>query len=490
MRRVVRGRTGMALRTVNPTPAARRENDRAELALAAAGLGEFEWDMQDKSLWVSPRLHELAGWPLGRHPAQPGAFPLDRLSADDRAALGRAIEEAIASNLPLVQRVRLRGSADRAEQWIEVRGLIQRDWTGAPERIVGVVRDISSEKGEADQLRGLVAELDHRVKNVLAAVQSLAAQSARRTTSLEAFLKTFSGRLQAMAAAHTLLTATRWRGVEISHIAAAELGGLAQGQARWSGPDIVLNPRATHALTLALHELGANAVKYGALSTESGRIEVSWRSRADGGFDLEWTEHGGPIVTAPTRGGFGSTLLERVTGHELGGSVTQDFRPEGLRVVITADASAIAAREAANETVETSTPSPAAAEAGVRRAPAENDLRGIRVLIVEDAVLLALELEAGLTESGARVVGVAADLEEAMRLAALDFDVAILDANLGGKAVTPVACALTARGVPFIVATGYGESASAPAGFHAPVVRKPFNVDQIAEALKLALGRP
>jgi DNA-binding response OmpR family regulator len=120
---------------------------------------------------------------------------------------------------------------------------------------------------------------------------------------------------------------------------------------------------------------------------------------------------------------------------------------------------------------------------------ASADIRGVRVLIVEDAVLLALELEAGLTEAGASVVGAAADLQEAEEMLSRTFDVAVLDANLNGQSVAPVAKALAARGTPFIFATGYGDAGPAPEGFEAPVVRKPYNVHQIASALAHALGR-
>jgi two-component sensor histidine kinase len=370
--------------------------------------------------------------------------------------------------------------------------LAARDTHAVATDIVGVVKDVSAEKTETDQREALVRELDHRVKNVLAAVQSLAAQSARRTVSLEAFLKTFFGRLEAMAAAHTLLTSTRWRGVDIGHIAAAELGGLAQGQAHWEGPELILNARATHALTLALHELGANAMRYGALSTETGRVEIKWRSRPEGGFELTWTEQNGPSVSPPTRRGFGSTLLERVTGKELGGAATLDFRAEGLRAVITADNSALAASPTPQPThpAGTGASSPAEPPAGASRGGViDADISGVRVLIVEDAVLLALELESALTESGAFVVGSAADLAEATRMLALTFDVAVLDANLNGRSVIPIAEALLARNIPFIFATGYGDTGGAPTGFTAPIVRKPYNIRQIAAALATALGR-
>jgi two-component sensor histidine kinase len=351
------------------------------------------------------------------------------------------------------------------------------------------VQDITGRHAEDDARNALVAELDHRVKNVLASVQSLAAQSARKTTSLDAFLKTFAGRLEAMAAAHTLLTATRWRGAEIGNIAAAELGGLAPGQAHWSGPEILLNPRATNALTLALHELATNAVKFGALSAETGRVEVAWSRRKGGGFELIWTEHGGPSVAPPTRRGFGATLLDRVTGRELGGEARMEFAPDGVRVAITADATALARADRAPAPKAAKPEEPAATDGASSGVLTADAVKGRRILIVEDAVLLALELEASLTEAGAKVIGVAADVEEALKMAATPFDVAVLDANLNGVAVTPVAEALRRIGRPFIFATGYGDAAPAPEGFDAPVVRKPYNVAQIAAAVAEALER-
>ncbi len=379
---------------------------------------------------------------------------------------------------------------NRQVVWIYSAGVALRDAHGAIQRVIGVMRDITAKHTEDDARNALVAELDHRVKNVLASVQSLAAQSARKTTSLDAFLKTFAGRLEAMASAHTLLTATRWRGADIGNIAAAELGGLAPGQASWSGPEILLNPRATNALTLALHELATNAVKFGALSAETGRVTVTWTGRPAGGFELSWVERGGPTVSAPTRRGFGVTLLERVTGRELGGQARIDFLAGGVRATITADATALAAgtplAAPAARAAEAPHEPQVGASSGVLSAAA---VKGRRIIIVEDSVLLALELEAGLTEAGAKVVGMAANLEEALKLAETPFDVAVLDANLNGTPVTPVAELLRARGTPFIFATGYGDAAPAPEGFDAPVVRKPYNVAQIATAVAEALDR-
>jgi CheY-like chemotaxis protein len=232
-------------------------------------------------------------------------------------------------------------------------------------------------------------------------------------------------------------------------------------------------------------------MKYGALSTERGRVEVSWTFNPDGGFDLVWQERDGPPVVPPTRRGFGSTLLERVTGRELGGEARLEFRPGGLRVLIRSDASALARDRTAN--------APAPVKAALAPEPPSHDgasaglepvdgVRGRRILIVEDAVLLALELEAALTEAGAQVVGVAADVAEALRMVETPFDVAVLDANLNGETVTPVAEALSALGKPFIIATGYGDAGLPPEGFDVPVVRKPYNVNQIAAAVAEALA--
>ncbi|MDB5432653.1 MAG: hypothetical protein JWP35_3769 [Caulobacter sp.] len=381
---------------------------------------------------------------------------------------------------------------------------------GASERDLGPLIDLASlameelqrdadearhavmRREEEEQRETLMAELDHRVKNVLAAVQSMAAQSARKTVSLDSFLKTFAGRLKAMAAAQELLTATRWRGAAIGDIVTAELSGLGSGQARWEGPECFLSPRAANALSLALHELATNAVKYGALSVESGRVEVAWQVGDNGGFALDWKETGGPSVSPPTRRGFGSILLEQVTGRELGGEAVVDFRRDGVRARITADANACVEKPPAAEPADAAPVDARIVETltGASHGGPEGGggVAGLRLLIVEDAVLLALELESGLEDAGAVIVGNAADLEEALGMLHLSIDAAVLDANLNGKSVAPVAEALKARGTPFVFATGYGDAA-APSGFDAPIVRKPYNVNQIIRALSDVMGR-
>ena len=329
---------------------------------------------------------------------------------DDAARLRAEVDRGLRTEGRYTAEYRMIRPDDGRQRWMQGAGVVVTDEKGAPLRVIGVVRDITDRKAEEEHRETLLAELDHRVKNVLAAVQSLAAQSARKTTSTDGFMAAFAGRLKAMASAHELLTATRWRGASLAHIAAAELGGLAPGQARWEGPDLTLTPRAANAVSLALHELATNAVKYGALSVESGRVEVSWSTTAQGGFILHWIESGGPHVSLPERRGFGSTLLERVTGRELGGEVRIDYRAEGVRAVVEADSRAVASVIEKAAAIETTGPAAGASQGHAETA--HGGVEGLRLLVVEDAVLLAMELEAGLVEAGAIVVGSAAELGE------------------------------------------------------------------------------
>lgn len=468
---------------------------RAELALAAGGMGEIEWSAATDEVVISERASAITGIPAGRMPGEGGRVLAKHIHPEDRGAVDQVFREALKGADRYDYEARAIRPNDGRTIWIRSAGILVRKPDGSVSAYYGLVEDITQRKIDEAQRDRFVAELDHRVKNVLASVQSLAAQSARKTTSVDVFIKDFAGRLEAMASAHTLLTATRWRGAEIGNIAAAELGGLAPGQARWEGPEIVLNPRATNSLTLALHELATNALKFGALSVEGGRIEVRWRLLDDGGFELTWLEKGGPSVSPPTHQGFGSTLLQRVTGRELGGSATIEFRSDGVRATLISDASAMAQTPgpAPSEPTAQAPPPPErtaeAVEGASHGSPDAAGVEGLKVLIVEDAMLLSVELEAGLTDAGADVVGCAATVEEGLALAQLDFDVAVLDANLNGHSVTPVAEALKKRGKPFIFATGYGDAGGAPEGFDAPVVRKPYNVAQIAVALSKAMGR-
>jgi PAS domain S-box-containing protein len=452
--------------------------ERLEGALDAAGLGEFEWDVKRDVMTISPRMAAMIGIPAGQRPGEAGAA-LDRyIHPDDIERLHAQRREGLAAGGAFEMEFRYVRPDDGRTVWIRSAGTRSLDDAGQPHCVNGIIVDITPRKLEEDQRQTLMAELDHRVKNVLATVQALAQQTAKRTTSLDSFLQNFSGRLKAMGSANELLTAARWRGAAVEHLAAAELGALAPGQTRWDGPELFLTPRAANALSLALHELATNAVKFGALSVDTGQVDVRWKRLGDGGFELQWSESGGPTVFPPQRRGFGSTLLEQVTGRELNGGAMVEYRPSGLQARLRAGPQAIAPRP---DNVPEAPIARVIETVTAFKGP--SSLKGARVLIVEDAVLLALELELGLSDAGADIIGPAYELEEAMALLDRPIDAAVLDANLNGRSVQPVAEVLYSRRVPFVFATGYGEAGGAPGGFEAPVIRKPYDVTQVAAAV-------
>jgi PAS domain S-box-containing protein len=451
---------------------------RLDADLEAAGLGRVEWDLRRDRAHLSPRAQEIFDAPTDDLDGEGGGAITNLMHPEDRRTIrGLGDDQLSKGDYFEIEFRRIRPSDGRVI-WVRMSGQRIRDKEGQPAAAAAIVQDITSKKEEEDRRFTLMAELDHRVKNVLATVQALAAQTAKRTTSLDNFLQTFSGRLKSMASANELLTAARWRGASIEHLAAAELGALAPRQTRWGGPEIFLTPRAANALSLALHELATNALKFGALSVENGRVDLRWTRLPGDGFELVWAESGGPTVAPPEHHGFGATLLDQVTGRELNGRTELDFRPGGVQARLRAGAEAVVERP---ETVPEAPTKSVVETIAVAGGPP--DLKNARVLIVEDAVLLALELETGLSDAGATVIGPAYELDEALSLLDQPIDAAVLDANLNGRSVIPVAQVLSERGVPFVFATGYGEAGGPPIGFDAPIIRKPYDVTHVAAAV-------
>lgn len=182
----------------------------------------------------------------------------------------------------------------------------------------------------------LLRELDHRCKNTLAAVQSVADQTLRRSPTPGHFVEAFNGRLGALAQAHELLTRGRWGPaplLEVLEEAMAPFGGIDDHRIRASGPDINLAPETCVAMHMTLHELAVNAAKYGALSAEGGQVEIAWNvdfAEESRRLELMWTERDGPPVMEPTSRGFGSRLIEQGIARELGGEATMAFEPGGF----------------------------------------------------------------------------------------------------------------------------------------------------------------
>jgi two-component sensor histidine kinase len=204
-----------------------------------------------------------------------------------------------------------------------------------PSKIENIERVQAALSSASDELRRrqsrqqlMINELNHRVKNTLATVQSLAVQTFRQGHA-DAPTR-FDQRLTALAGAHDLLTQTSWEPVDLCDVAARCSATVGAG-IFWSGPSIMLAPQAALAMCMCLHELSTNCMKYGSLAKPAGKVFINWVSQG-GGVDLTWIEQGGPPVNPPERSGFGSRLLERLVKTELNGEIVRDFRPEGLHV--------------------------------------------------------------------------------------------------------------------------------------------------------------
>jgi len=193
--------------------------------------------------------------------------------------------------------------------------------------------NLSQRKAAERRQTLLMGELDHRVKNTLAMVLAISARTASNERTIGDFQKSFAGRIQALAATHSLLSSASWENLQIKDILGAELApymSLSSGRIVMDGLEVPVDSKTAVSLGLVFHELTTNAVKYGALSTRNGKLTVCLDGLADdGSLIIEWREGGGPLVTPPTRNGFGQTLISRSLGSTSGGT-TLDFRPEGV----------------------------------------------------------------------------------------------------------------------------------------------------------------
>jgi PAS domain S-box-containing protein len=255
---------------------------------------------------------------------------------DDADRIGVAMWNATVAQQPVSLSGRYR-NAEGEYRVLETNARPRFSASGEFLGLIGVNIDVSDKARHEQQRELLLAELNHRVKNSLAVVQGIAFQTFRGDNARPEARAAFEGRLAALAAAHNLLTQAHWESASLDEIAADALQtrGVNAQRIALSGPRLLLPPKSALALALALHELATNALKYGALSRDGGKVELAWRCDeaspgAPGRLHLSWRESGGPAVQAPTRRGFGSMLVERTLAQDLNGEVAMEFRPEGV----------------------------------------------------------------------------------------------------------------------------------------------------------------
>jgi two-component sensor histidine kinase/CheY-like chemotaxis protein len=288
-----------------------------------------------------------------------------------------------------------------------------------------------------------------------------------RSESISGYISIIEGRIKALSRAHALLSSSRWQGADLDTLAHEELAPYRSTHAdRLSifGPKVTLEPTKAQTLALALHELATNAAKYGALSSAAGKLALSWEAEEDA-LTLHWQETAGPATRAPTVTGFGTQIITGSIERQLGGKTRFEWLPSGLRCTLTIPRGERMDGEA-----------PAQAPAAAPKAP----LPARRIMVVEDEALVALVLADQLGELGLSVIGPCSSVAEAKAIAENgEFEAAILDVNLGGELVYPVAELLSARGIPFVFVTGYGRESIDRRFAEAPVLEKPVEMESL-----------
>ena len=340
------------------------------------------------------------------------------------------------------------------------------------------------ERKQAEQTQQLlVGELNHRVKNTLASVQAIVQHTLRRTRDPAEFASSFAGRIQSLSKVHSLLSAATWQGSDLRDVIRDQLllGPVDESRFAASGPAVRLDAQMTLHIALMLHELGTNAIKYGALSVPAGSVTIRWAVE-DRLLHLRWEERGGPAVKLPDTRGFGTTLIEK-SARGGGGDARISMTDAGIawEITLTLAHSMASGQKASNPDELVGSASPDQRTPAVLKAP--GDLVGKRFLVVEDEPLVALDIAAALEAAGAEVLGSTGRVSEALEMIEREqMDAVLLDGNLRGHPVDEIAAALTRRNIPFLFVTGYGPD-SLPADFrHVTILSKPFSQSHLLES--------
>ena len=448
---------------------------RRTLALAAGQMGSWDYDVRTgKWTWDEGHYRIFGVDPESFIPTLETVRPFVR--AEDYQRL-QEILGAASSDARFYQTEFLVQRQNGEQRWCIGSAAATFDTDGTIASITGVTIDITDRK-EAENRQALLArEVDHRARNTLAVVQSIVRLTKSR--DMEAYTEAIEGRIRALAHAQELLSQSRWQGADIVRLVTEEIAPYRMGDSakiKVEGPSVILPPDKAQALALSLHELATNAAKYGALSQDTGRVTIDWRMKGSA-LTLEWRETGGPLAGKPASEGFGSKIINASIKGQSRGNVTFDWLPEGLRCMLTIPCGPDEVREVQADAVELRP---------VKRANGTPH----QILLVEDEALLSLLMRDLLTDMGYAVAGPYNCVKDAMAAAKVEpLAGAVLDVNLGGEFVYPLAEYLNANAVPFVFVTGYAEDRIEMKFDGVPVLQKPLTRELLERALGSVLER-
>jgi two-component sensor histidine kinase/DNA-binding response OmpR family regulator len=436
------------------------------LALAAGQMGSWDWDAVSGDFSWDGGQYRIFG-------VDPGGFTItpDNVRALIHPEDWERLRAALASVTEHGQTYQTEFRVQRPNgelRWCIGAAAASIDSSRRVVGLSGVTVDITDRRNAEERQTLLVREVDHRARNALAVVQSIIRLT--RADSKEAYVAAVEGRITALSRAHVLLSQSRWQGANLSRILDEELAPYRRSEAEkivTSGPEVFLEPATAQILALALHELATNAAKYGALSSALGRVKLTWELHPNR-LLLQWVEYGGPTVQPPRSEGYGTRVIGASVERQLDGCATFDWHPDGLRFAMS-----IPLGEKSNpEEIAPSERRPAVNGNG---AAPRQVMPGNRLLLVEDEALTGMMMSDMLTELGFDVIGPFGRVADAMAAVGReDFHAAVLDVNLDGEMVYPVADAVLARGVPFVFVTGYSAEGIDRRFAQIPVLQKPI----------------
>lgn len=306
-----------------------------QLAAEAGGMGSWHLDVARNRLDYSEQMLHILGIPPGQWAGTPEALEAI-VHPDDIEHRRRARAAALANGGRMELEFRIR-RPDGEIRWMHSRGSVLRSPDGSAAESAGIMIDITERRRAEEQIRFVMRELSHRTKNLLAVVQAMAWQSSQATPNLEEFLERFTLRIEGLRRSHDLLVKREWAGADLEDLVRGQLSPFldnAASRLSVSGPQLVVRPSGAEDLGLILHELATNAMKYGALSVPGGKIAIDWDiNTGENGllmFRMCWQERGGPAVVAPTRSGFGSTVIKDMLATTKKARICMDFNPSGL----------------------------------------------------------------------------------------------------------------------------------------------------------------
>jgi|SoiMethySBSTD1v2_1073268.scaffolds.fasta_scaffold02625_13 PAS domain S-box-containing protein len=460
----------------------RESEERLRLASDAAGFGTYDYKVSVGEVYWSPYLRRMVGMtgeePLTIEKVLEFVHPEQREIVRQHVLGDASNGDRRETEFKIVR-------PDGEVRWLLDRGQAMPDGQGPKPggRVVGTILDITERKQVEEKQRLLMAELDHRVKNVLSNVSAVARLSSQRAPSVDSFVQALDGRIQAMSQAHALLARGSWVGADLQELLTEVLAPFmsrAKDNIKIEGSSAWVLPELTQSLALTLHELATNALKHGALSVPTGQVTVSWA--IDSGpspaqVRLIWRERGGPAVEKPRASGFGLTVLQ-AAASDVGALAECRFDKEGFVYSLRGP---IALQDNSYHPAPNRhrSPAPRPVEA------VEPVSRASRILVIEDEALVALQLQADLESAGHQVVGPARSLQAGMTLAEREeIDVALIDVSLGRETSAPIADRLLARNVPFAFVTGYSDTAMLPEHLRTmPRLIKPYALPDVQRIL-------